>query len=117
MTDTVPGKSGEPAGVVLVTFNGEKWAVSRGQALTLGRSRAYDVRLPDDEHLSRRAGSLPVLNDCVLISNDSRRTTSITISSTWRALSTPCREGADSRLPPARGRRATSGTAGHHRSP
>ncbi|MEV0388483.1 hypothetical protein [Nonomuraea sp. NPDC050643] len=38
----------------------------------MGRSRACDVRFPDDEHLSRRAGSLLVLNDCVLIRNDSR---------------------------------------------
>ncbi|WP_221761958.1 hypothetical protein [Nonomuraea sp. WAC 01424] len=38
----------------------------------MGRSRSCDVRFPDDEHLSRRAGSLLVLNDCVLVRNDSR---------------------------------------------
>ncbi|MBO3753131.1 hypothetical protein J5X84_44470 [Streptosporangiaceae bacterium NEAU-GS5] len=56
---------------VLVTFNGDQWRMSRGQLLTLGRSRACDVLFPDDEHLSRRAGTLIVLNDCVLIRNDS----------------------------------------------
>ncbi|WP_061298859.1 hypothetical protein [Herbidospora cretacea] len=31
------------------------------------------MRFPDDEHLSRRAGSLVVLDDCVLIRNESRQ--------------------------------------------
>ncbi|MER5643712.1 hypothetical protein [Streptosporangium sp. NPDC002524] len=57
---------------VLVAFKGDKWTVARGRLLTMGRSRACDVHLPDDEHLSRRAGSLLVLNDCVLVRNDSR---------------------------------------------
>ncbi|MEU1389822.1 MULTISPECIES: hypothetical protein [unclassified Nonomuraea] len=71
MENAQTGESPAPAEPVLVTFNGEQWRISRGQLLTLGRSRACNVRLPDDDHLSRRAGSLIVLNDCVLIRNDS----------------------------------------------
>jgi hypothetical protein len=71
MKDVQDGRSPAPAEVVLVAFDGKQWRISRGQLLTLGRSRACNVHFPDDEHLSRRAGSLIVLNDCVLIRNDS----------------------------------------------
>ncbi|GAB1822229.1 hypothetical protein HerbRD11066_53930 [Herbidospora sp. RD11066] len=56
-----------------MAFMGGQWRISLGQVLTLGRSHQCDVRFPDDEHLSRRAGSLLVLDDCVLIRNESRR--------------------------------------------
>ncbi|MFI6630805.1 hypothetical protein ACIBI7_18195 [Nonomuraea fuscirosea] len=71
MTDVRLDRSSKPDETVLVAFDGDQWCISRGQSLTLGRSRTCDVHLPDDEHLSRRAGSLIVLNDCVLIRNDS----------------------------------------------
>ncbi|MEV0315498.1 hypothetical protein [Nonomuraea fuscirosea] len=72
MSDTPAGTSPAARDAALVTFDGKQWRLPRGQSLTLGRSHACDVRFPDDEHLSRRAGSLIVLNDCVLIRNDSR---------------------------------------------
>ncbi|MGI5272483.1 hypothetical protein ACQEUU_25230 [Nonomuraea sp. CA-218870] len=71
MNDAQAGGSPARDEAIFVAFGGEQWRVARGQSLTLGRSRACEVRLPDDEHLSRRAGSLIVLNDCVLIRNDS----------------------------------------------
>ncbi|MEU4835072.1 hypothetical protein [Streptosporangium sp. NPDC023615] len=73
MTDARTIGSSGPDGTVLVAFMGRQWRACPGQSLTVGRSATCDVRLPDDEHLSRRAGSLTVLDDCVLIRNDSRR--------------------------------------------
>ncbi|MFI5937255.1 hypothetical protein [Actinoplanes sp. NPDC051494] len=60
------------AGDVLIQFGGERWLVPRGAEVTIGRSRASMVRLPDDDHLSRRAGLLRVLDDCVLVRNESQ---------------------------------------------
>ena len=43
----------------------------RGDALTFGRGRDCAIRLPNDSHISRTAGSITVLEDCVLIRNQS----------------------------------------------
>jgi len=56
---------------VVVSFAGCRWTVAVGEAVSFGRGRAAAIRLPDDDHLSRRAGSLQVLPDCVLVRNDS----------------------------------------------
>jgi hypothetical protein len=60
-------------GDVIVDFGGRQWFMSRGDAVTIGRSRSCVIRLPEDDHLSRRAGSLRVLDECVLVRNDSQR--------------------------------------------
>jgi hypothetical protein len=61
-----------PDRTVRVSSPERAWVVAPGQVLTFGRSRSTDIRLPDDDHISRRAGCLQVLEDCVLIRNDSR---------------------------------------------
>lgn len=61
------------AGDVLVHFDGGLWVISAGDVLTFGRSRSCDIALADDDHLSRRAGSLRVLGDCVMVRNESSR--------------------------------------------
>ena len=65
--------SSPSAAYVLVYCEGRRWAVSVGDVLTLGRSNACEITLPDDDHLSRRAGSLRVLDDCVMVLNESSR--------------------------------------------
>lgn len=61
------------AGTVLVVFEDRQWVAARGDVLTVGRSGSCAIRLPKDDHLSRRAGSLRVLDDCVLVRNESAR--------------------------------------------
>lgn len=56
-------------GVVTVRFAGAAWTIARGELLTIGRGRGCDVRLPDDDHLSRRAASLQPMDDFVLVRN------------------------------------------------
>jgi hypothetical protein len=56
---------------VAVTYGTGCWRLRPGDVLTLGRSPSCQVRLPDDDHLSRHAGTLRVLRDCVLVRNDS----------------------------------------------
>jgi hypothetical protein len=56
---------------VRVIYGRDTWSLRPGELLTLGRSRNCDVQLPDDDHLSRHAGTLQVLPDCVLVRNDS----------------------------------------------
>lgn len=58
--------------VAVVSFGQRRWQLDTGQSLTIGRSRACQLKLPDDDHLSRHAGSLQVLDDCVMIRNESR---------------------------------------------
>jgi hypothetical protein len=60
-----------PSGDVLIHLDGRQWAASRGDVVSIGRSHQCQIRLPDDDHLSRHAGSLRVLEDCVLVRNDS----------------------------------------------
>jgi len=61
------------AGDVLVHFAGRQWVISAGEVLRIGRSRSCELALPDDDYLSRHAGSLQVLDDCVLVRNESSR--------------------------------------------
>ena len=56
---------------VAATYGMGCWRLRRGDVLTLGRSPSCQVQLPDDDHLSRHAGTLRVLRDCVLVRNDS----------------------------------------------
>jgi hypothetical protein len=58
---------------VVVHFDGRSWVACRGDHVDFGRSRACQIRLPNDDHISRRAGSLVVLDDCVMIRNESRQ--------------------------------------------
>ncbi|GIF67368.1 hypothetical protein Ais01nite_54030 [Asanoa ishikariensis] len=58
---------------IAVDFGRRQFPLRVGEVLTVGRARSCDLQLPDDDHLSRRACSLRVLDDCVLIRNDSTR--------------------------------------------
>jgi hypothetical protein len=40
-----------------------------GTEVTFGRAAQCDIRLPADDHISRRAGLLRALDDCVLVRN------------------------------------------------
>ena len=61
----------DDAPAVEVTYRGRSWQVQPGGTLSIGRSPTCQLRLPDDDFLSRHAGSLRPLEDCVLIRNDS----------------------------------------------
>jgi hypothetical protein len=69
------GESSRPlsTGDVVIDFDDRQWVLSPGEVVTVGRSGSCGIRLPDDDHLSRRAGSLRVLDDCVLVRNESTR--------------------------------------------
>jgi hypothetical protein len=54
-----------------VRHAGREWPLAEGKRLTVGRSASCTVRLPDDEHLSRRAFALTALDGYVLIHNTS----------------------------------------------
>lgn len=56
---------------MVVAYTGRWWSLPLGGRITLGRSTDSDVCLPDDVFLSRRAASLRVLADCVVIRNES----------------------------------------------
>lgn len=60
-----------PDGMVRVTHHGTERRLSRGDTLTFGRGTHCTIRLPNDSHISRTAGSITVLEDCVLIRNHS----------------------------------------------
>lgn len=60
-----------PDGMVRVTHHGTERRLALGDALTFGRGRDCAIRLPNDSHISRTAGSITVLDDCVLIKNHS----------------------------------------------
>jgi hypothetical protein len=57
--------------VATVSYDSRRWPLPVGRQLTVGRASRCDVRLPDDERLSRRAAVLTALDDCVLIRNES----------------------------------------------
>ncbi|MBT0769683.1 hypothetical protein KIH74_12165 [Kineosporia sp. J2-2] len=81
MTQQVPsGAMSQPPFVEVpsaaVLFSVEEGRVRRavppGQEVTVGRSRACDLRVafePEDDHVSRHSATLRVLADCVLIRN------------------------------------------------
>jgi hypothetical protein len=83
MTQQVPrvAMSQPPLGEVpsaAVLFSLEQGPVRRavppGQEVTVGRSRACDLRIayePEDDHVSRHTATLRVMADCVLIRNAS----------------------------------------------
>ena len=60
-----------PDATVRVSHHGTERKLFRGDTLTFGRGRDCTVRLPNDSHISRTAGSITVLEDCVLIRNHS----------------------------------------------
>jgi hypothetical protein len=60
-----------PDGTVRVAHQGTDRQLARGEALTFGRGADCTIRLPNDSHISRTAGSITVLEDCVLIRNHS----------------------------------------------
>jgi hypothetical protein len=72
LTDESPRRALR-AGDVLIDFDERRWVLAIGETATIGRSQRSTIRLPADTHLSRRAGSLRVLDDCVLIRNESVR--------------------------------------------
>jgi hypothetical protein len=59
-------------GVVTIATPERSWAAGPGDVVTFGRSRRSTIRLPDDEYISRQAGSVHVFDDFVLVRNDSR---------------------------------------------
>jgi len=59
------------AGTVLIDFDERQWILAIGEIATIGRSRSSTIQLLADTHLSRHAGSLRVLADCVLVRNES----------------------------------------------
>lgn len=61
-----------PRPVVLLEHAGSRWQVGPGSEITIGRSSACGIKLPDDTYLSRHMASLRVLDDCVLVYNKSR---------------------------------------------
>jgi len=63
--------SPSPDGLVRVTYHGNERRLVRGEAVTFGRGGDCTIRLPNDSHISRTAGSITVLEDCVLIRNHS----------------------------------------------
>lgn len=60
-----------PDGMVRVHHHGTGRQLVRGDTLTFGRGADCTVTLPNDSHISRMAGSVTVLEDCVLIRNHS----------------------------------------------
>ncbi|MGW4943582.1 hypothetical protein ACWEOZ_18565 [Actinoplanes sp. NPDC004185] len=54
-----------------MTHRGTARQLVRGDVLTFGRGKDCTIRLPNDAHISRTAGSVTVLEDCVLIRNHS----------------------------------------------
>ncbi|MEU4560182.1 hypothetical protein AB0F72_17500 [Actinoplanes sp. NPDC023936] len=60
-------------GQVIVGFGERQWTLTVGEIATIGRSQSSTIPLPADPHLSRRAGSLRVLDDCLLVRNESAR--------------------------------------------
>lgn len=70
MWSSLPDSS-QPDGTVRVTHHGTERALALGDALTFGRGSDCTIRLPNDTHISRTAGSITVLEDCALIRNHS----------------------------------------------
>jgi hypothetical protein len=57
--------------VALIRYGNEAWQVHPGDVLTFGRGPGCDIRLADDQHLSRRAGALLGQDGYLVIRNDS----------------------------------------------
>jgi len=74
-TDTTTTPEALPAGVSIVRLAGRTWLLAPGDELSFGRGPDRDIRFayePEDDWVSRRAGTLVGLTDGVLIRNDSR---------------------------------------------
>jgi hypothetical protein len=71
MSELTPGRSPATTGVALIQYLAQVCRLPRGDVLTFGRGSDCGIVLPNDSHLSRRAGSVTVLEDCVLIRNHS----------------------------------------------
>src|SRR5690349_19786180 len=54
-----------------VTYGSHRLPVTPGGELAFGRATTCDIRLPADDHISRRAGVVRGLDDCLLVRNDS----------------------------------------------
>jgi hypothetical protein len=58
---------------VVVTHDARRWTLAAGELATFGRSDTCTIRIGvADEYVSRHAGTLEVLHDCVLVRNESR---------------------------------------------
>jgi hypothetical protein len=58
---------------VVVIHGGRRWTFAAGDLVTFGRADTCTIRIaPADEAVSRHAGTLQVLDDCVLVRNESR---------------------------------------------
>jgi len=57
--------------VTLVRYGNDVWELPPGGTLTFGRGSDCDIRLADDQHLSRRAGALLGQDGYLVIRNDS----------------------------------------------
>jgi hypothetical protein len=57
--------------VTLVRYGNDAWELHPGDTLTFGRGSGCDIRLTDDQHLSRRAGALLGQDGYLVIRNDS----------------------------------------------
>jgi len=58
---------------VVVIHGGRRWTLTTGDLATFGRAETCTIRIGvADDHVSRHAGTLQVLDDCVLVRNESR---------------------------------------------
>ena len=58
---------------MVVSHGGRRWTFTAGDLATFGRAERCTIRIGvADEHVSRHAGTLQVLDDCVLVRNESR---------------------------------------------
>ena len=58
---------------MVVSHGGRRWTFSAGELATFGRADRCTIPIGvADEHVSRHAGTLQVLDDCVLVRNESR---------------------------------------------
>ena len=57
--------------MTLVRYGNDAWELHPGDTLTFGRGSGCDIRLTDDQHLSRRAGALLGQDGYLVIRNDS----------------------------------------------
>ena len=57
--------------MTLVRYGNDVWELPPGGTLTFGRGSDCDIRLADDQHLSRRAGALLGQDGYLVIRNDS----------------------------------------------
>lgn len=58
---------------VVVTHGGRRWTFAAGDLASFGRADTCTIRVaPLDDAVSRHAGTLQVLEDCILVRNESR---------------------------------------------